>query len=373
MIPPRPPVRVLIVDDSAVVRGALGRIIDAEPDLCVVTTAPNGRVALDALRHVEVDVVLLDVEMPEMDGLATLPRVLADHPRVQVIMASSLTQKGAAVTMQALALGAADYIAKPSARTGAASLTVMSSEIVTKIRAIGRSARGGVPRAGSATATPSSGAARAGVVATVLGGVHADAGDAELPPRVVGIAASTGGPNALAAVLSGLGADFPLPILVTQHMPPLFTALLAQRLARDAGRECVEARDGDAIRASCTYVAPGDHHLLVATHEGRPFIRLAQTPPENHCRPAADVMLRSIAAIYGASTLAVVLTGMGEDGRGGCEAVRRAGGRVVAQDEATSVVWGMPGSVVHAGLADWVEPLPEIARRVARLTSVPVS
>lgn len=355
----RPGIRVLIVDDSAVVRGALGRVIDAEPDMYVVTTAPNGRFALDALRQLEVDVVLLDVEMPEMDGLATLPRILADHPHVRVVMASSLTQKGAEITMQALALGAADYISKPSARTGASSLSAMSAEIVSKIRAIGGAWRGR-EREGKGVSP----AVRA---ATILGGTHTGAGHAEVAPRVIAIAASTGGPNALSEVLSGLGRDFPIPILVAQHMPPLFTALLAQRLARDSGRECVEARDGDVLRSGGTYVAPGDHHMLVGTHEGRPFVRLAQSPPENHCRPAADVTLRSVAAVYGPASLAVVLTGMGEDGRRGCEAIRAAGGRVVAQDEATSVVWGMPGAVVHAGLANWVLPLPDIAQRISTL------
>lgn len=360
-------VRVLLVDDSAVVRGALGRIIEAEPDLRVVTTAPNGRVALDALKHTKVDVVLLDVEMPEMDGLAALPRILAEYPGVRVIMVSSLTQRGAAITMQALALGAVDFITKPSARAGTASLATLAVEIVAKVRAIGRSARIDAlltRRPGAVGAAPVSVAPPARPVAstTILGGERPDA-----PPRVLAIAASTGGPNALADVLTGLPPDFPLPILITQHMPPLFTGLLAQRLARDAGRPCEEAKDGEPIRAGCTYVAPGDLHLLVATHEGQPFLRLARTPPENHCRPAADVMLRSVAATYGAATLTVVLTGMGEDGRRGCEAVRAAGGRVIAQDQATSVVWGMPGAVVNAGLANWMLPLREIAGKVGGL------
>lgn len=353
-------VRVLIVDDSAVIRGALGRMLDAAPDISVVTTAPNGRLALDALKHVSVDVVLLDVEMPELDGLATLPRILAEHPGVRVIMASSLTQRGASITLQALALGAADYISKPSSKAGAASLGVMSNEIIAKVRAIGGA--GYVPpKLPVAHPTPPS-----RVSTTILGGASAD-----VSPRVLAIASSTGGPNALAEVLSELPRDFPLPTLVTQHMPPLFTGLLAQRLARDTGRECVEGRDGEIIRGGCTYVAPGDFHMIVATHEGRAFIRLTQTPSENHCRPAADVMLRSIASTYGAAALAVVLTGMGEDGRRGCEVLRAAGGRVVTQDEATSVVWGMPGAVTNAGLANWCLPLSDIAHRISTLCCVP--
>ncbi len=355
------PIRVLVVDDSAVVRGAIGRILESVPDIKVVTTAPNGQLALDALKHCEVDVVLLDVEMPVMDGITTLPRILAAHPSVRVIMASSLTQQGAAITMQALSLGATDYISKPSARVGAAGLAGVADEIVTKVRAIGlaRRARPAIP-AKPVQRPP------IGTSASILG--MSPMG--ESAPRVLAIAASTGGPNALAEVLSGLPRDYRLPTFITQHMPPVFTALLAQRLQRDTGRECVEARNGDVVKAGVTYIAPGDFHLIVQTHEGHPILRLQQTPPENHCRPAADPMFRSIAAVYGASTLAVVLTGMGEDGRRGCEAVRERGGRIIAQDEATSVVWGMPGAVVQAGLARWILPLSEIASRISSLSLV---
>jgi two-component system chemotaxis response regulator CheB len=364
MSKPADAIRVLIVDDSAVIRGALGRIVDSQPDMTVVTTAPNGRVALDALRHLPVDVVLLDIEMPELDGLSALPLILGQYPATRVIMASSLTQRGAEVTMQALALGAADYIAKPAAKHGSATLASLATEIASKVRAIGRAARGNpVPRAergaiGAAFATPAT--ARTALLAS-------SGGDAV--PRVLAIATSTGGPNALAELLAGLPADYPLPILITQHMPPIFTTLLAQRLMRDAGRECVEATDGEPVRRGCTYVARGDFHMTVQTLEGHPFLRLTQTPPENYCRPAADPMLRSVASIYGASTLAVVLTGMGEDGRRGCEEVRRRGGRVIAQDEATSVVWGMPGAVVNAGLANRVLPLSDIASHITSLNA----
>jgi len=367
----------MIVDDSAVVRGVFGRILDAAPDVTVVTTAPNGQLALAALRRQPVDVVLLDVEMPELDGLATLPLLVEAFPGTHVIMASSLTHRGADVTLQALALGAADYIGKPSARTGAAALQQLADDLVRKVRALGR----GRPRAGAPAllAAPPSPAGAASIVldarpgarprlGTILGGRSAN-----VAPRVVAIAASTGGPNALAAVLGALPADFALPILITQHMPPVFTQLLAQRLARDSGRSCVEASDGLPIRPGCAYVAPGDFHLVVATHEGAPIIRLSQAAPENFCRPAADAMLRATASVFGATTIAIVLTGMGEDGRRGCEAVHRAGGRVLVQDEDSSVVWGMPGAVARAGLADEVLPLGEIAARLRTLTHLPVS
>ena len=353
MTKPSDAIRVLIVDDSAVIRGALGRIIDAEGDMLVATTAPNGKVALDALKHTPVDVVLLDVEMPEMDGLTALPLILAQYPDTRVIMASSLTQRGAEVTMHALAMGAADFIAKPAAKSGSATLAAISVEIASKVRAIGRSARG-VRHLVSAAARPPL------PVRTEL--LAARSGDA--PTRILAIASSTGGPNALSDVLSALPADFPLPILITQHMPAVFTGLLATRLERDTGRRCVEAKDGDLIKPNCTYVAPGEYHMIVQTNEGLPYVRLTQTPPENYCRPSADPMLKSIASIYGASTMAIVLTGMGEDGLRGCRDVHQRGGRIMVQDEATSVVWGMPGAVANAGIASSILPLPKIGAAI---------
>jgi len=364
------PLRVLIVDDSAVIRGALGRIIDAEPDMVVATTAPNGRVALDALRHTAVDVVLLDVEMPEMDGITALPRILAEHPQTRVIMASSLTRSGADVTMQALALGAVDYITKPAARSGSGTLATMQVEIVAKVRAIGGAARKGTSRSASA------GQGRAGSQApdhastppTALLAARGAPGS----PRVVAIASSTGGPNALADVLGGLPVDFPLPILITQHMPAVFTGLLAQRLERDTHRPCSEAVDGEPILPGHTYVAPGGYHMVVRTEEAKPYIQLTLTEPENYCRPSADPMFRSIAAVYGASTLCVVLTGMGEDGMRGARDITERGGRVLVQDEATSVVWGMPGAVANAGLASAILPLSKIAEAIQASCGAPV-
>jgi two-component system chemotaxis response regulator CheB len=357
-------IRILLADDSAVVRGALRQIIETAPDLRVVATAPNGKRALGTLELHEVDVVLLDIEMPEMDGLATLPLILQRFPRVRVIMASSLTQQGATITMQALALGAVDYISKPTARAGPAALAGLHHEIIEKIRAIGGAAHRARLRGLQPVKRTIPLAAAPVPRITVLGG-HGDT-----TPRVIAIASSTGGPNALVQVLKQIPRDFPLPILITQHMPPLFTTLLAQRLQRESGRPCAEAADGAPILGGHTYLAPGDKHFLVQTREGRPFVKLSDAPPENHCRPAADPMLRSIAAAYGASTVTVVLTGMGEDGRRGCEAVRQHGGRIIAQDEATSVVWGMPGAVTNAGLAEWVLPLGEIAQKLSTLCLV---
>lgn len=363
MSKPDDAIRVLIVDDSAVIRGALGRIIDDQPDLRVVTTAPNGRVALDALRHTVVDVVMLDIEMPEMDGLTALPLILRQYPATRVVMASSLTQRGAEITMQAMVLGASDFIAKPAAKSGTAALAALSIEIASKVRAIGRAARGqrSVRAVGPAPSeTMSSGTPTPPLRSEILAARSSDE-----PPRLLAIAASTGGPNALADVLSALPTDFPLPVVITQHMPPVFTTLLAQRLERDSGRPCSEARDGEPLLLNRTYIAPGGFHMLVQTHEGQPIARLTQSEPENYCRPSADPMFRSAAAVYGASTLAVVLTGMGEDGREGCREIHRRGGRIIVQDEASSVVWGMPGAVAHAGLAHDVLPLRAIAEAIS--------
>ncbi|HEX7243458.1 MAG TPA: chemotaxis response regulator protein-glutamate methylesterase [Longimicrobiaceae bacterium] len=364
MIAAADPIRVMVVDDSTVIRGLLGRIIDAQPDMRVACSAPNGRSALDLLRHREVDVVLLDVEMPEMDGLSALPRILELRPGVRVVMASSLTQRGAEVTMKALSLGAADYVPKPSAVHAVRGMEAISAELVEKVRALGRAARRSV-----ALPAPAAPAPRAPAPAPPGGHVLAPAGEGGEPFRVLAVASSTGGPNALAAVLSGLPRDFPLPVLIVQHMPPIFTAALAERLQREAGRPCAEARHGERLLPGHTYVAPGDHHTTVMTAEREPVLRLDSGPPENYCRPSADPMLRSVASVFGPSALALVLTGMGEDGLRGCREVVARGGRVVVQDEATSVVWGMPGAVANAGLASAVLPLDRIAGHLHHLSS----
>jgi two-component system chemotaxis response regulator CheB len=373
-------IRVLIVDDSVVVRGSLGRIIDAEPDMRVVTTAVNGQDAVDALRHTEADVVLLDVEMPVMDGLTALPLILRQAPSVQVLMSSALTHDGAAITMRALALGAVDFIHKPQAKDGVQALRALAEQLVAKVRAVGARGAGLAPaRSAPVASLAVSADAVSGGDTSSERGLPASSFGAGLAgsstpgaPRILGIAASTGGPNALAALACAFPADFPLPVVVTQHMPPIFTHMLAQRLSREGALACEEARDGESLVAGRIYVAPGDFHLVTAMAQGAPVIRLVQGEMENHCRPSADPMFRSLAQTYGASAVAVMLTGMGEDGRRGCEAVAAAGGRVLAQDEASSVVWGMPGSVVHAGIPCTVLPLDAIVSHVTALCCVRV-
>jgi len=350
------PIRVLIVDDSAVVRGVLGRMVDAQEDMRVATTAMNGSDALDALRLQEIDVVLLDIEMPVMDGLTALPLIVQRHPRVRVLVTSSLTRQSADVTVRALGLGAVDYIYKPSTRGGGVfGVEAAAAEVVAKIRAV------------AGYETPG------GDAAALRGARRIQPPSGDFEPQVLALAASTGGPNALAAVVSGLPRDFPLPVLVTQHMPPIFTTMFAQRLARESRLPCDEARDGEALLPGRIYVAPGDHHLTVLGGGlvRSPALHVTNDPPEHHCRPAADPMFRTAAQAFPNGVLAVVLTGMGDDGREGCRAVAASGGRVIVQDETTSVVWGMPGSVVASGIPCSILPLQSISAHVASLCPVP--
>ena len=357
------PIRVLVVDDSAVVRGILGRMVDAQDDMHVATTATNGSDALDALRLQEIDVVLLDIEMPVMDGLTALPLICQRHPRARVLVTSSLTHQSASVTMRALALGAVDYVHKPSARDGGVcGVETAAAGIIAKIRAV---AQTDSKRArNSSLRRDSDGAAvRSTRTAQPVG---------DFEPQVLALAASTGGPNALAVVIAGLPRDFPLPVLVTQHMPPIFTTMFAQRLARESNLPCDEARDGEALQPGRVYVAPGDHHMTVfsAGIAFTPALHITSDPPEHHCRPAADPMLRTAAQTFPNGVLAVVLTGMGEDGRQGCEAVAAAGGRIIVQDETTSVVWGMPGGVVASGIPCSILPLQTISAHVVSLCCI---
>jgi two-component system chemotaxis response regulator CheB len=357
-------VRVLVVDDSVVIRRMLTEILSGDPAIDVVGTASNGRLAIARLTQLQPDVVVMDVEMPEMTGLEALPHIRKSHPRLPVIMFSTLTTRGGAATLDALALGATDYVAKP-ANLGSvqASIEAIRSQLLPKVKTFG-----GVPDPLHAPSRPprSSALSRSRPQATA-------------PPRprvasarvdVVAIGVSTGGPKALAEVLPALPASMPVPVVVVQHMPPIFTKLLADRLDNSCAVHVREAQADDVLEAGTVYVAPGDFHMVVTGNAGVAKLALNQEPPENSCRPAVDVLFRSCTAVYGEHVLAAVLTGMGQDGFRGAEVVRDAGGHVLAQDEATSVVWGMPGFVARAGLADRVVPLdrvaPEIVDRVTR-------
>ena len=347
------PIRVLVVDDAVVVRRLFTSALAEDPALEVIGTAANGKIALAKIAQTPPDVVTLDVEMPEMDGLETLAAIRKAHPAVRVIMVSSLTERGAAVTIDALALGASDYVPKPGKSGGVDdTLRTLREVLIPKIRALGAKA---VAAAAPVPARPSPAAAPAARVGTP--GVRVE---------IVAIGVSTGGPNALAALLPTFPADLAAPVLIVQHMPPLFTRLLAERLAGRCKLAVAEAVAGEPLLPGKVWIAPGDFHLSIDRGGGQPRLRTSQEPPENFCRPAVDVLFRSVADVYGRRALAVVLTGMGQDGLRGCRRVRQAGGQIVVQDEATSVVWGMPGYVAGEGLADRVLPLEEVGSEIVR-------
>jgi two-component system, chemotaxis family, protein-glutamate methylesterase/glutaminase len=341
------PVRVLIVDDSAVIRRVLGEMLASDPEIVVAGTAGNGIQALARILEAKPDLVTLDIEMPGMDGLETLVEIRKLYPRLPVIMFSTLTERGAAATLDALARGASDYVTKPSHESVDVSRERVREELIRKIKALClvRVPQPSRPRPALVSARPQ-------------GRID-----------VVAIGTSTGGPNALTALIPQLPADFPVPIVIVQHMPPLFTRLLAERLSALAPLEVREGKEGEKLQRGQIWIAPGDYHMTVARCGTEFMLGINHDPQQNSCRPAVDVLFRSVAHAYGANVLAVVLTGMGADGTRGSADIREAGGEVIVQDEASSVVWGMPGSVVAASLADRIYPLggiaPEVVRRVS--------
>ncbi len=339
-------IRVLVVDDAIVFRRLISDELSRDPHLDVVGTASNGRIALQRLTQVNPDVVILDVEMPEMDGLAALKEIRKTHRRLPVIMFSALTERGAAATLDALALGATDYFTKPASADGVdASLAIIRTQLIPKIKALcgNTLARGTAPTPPAPASTQRK-----------PGGVV----------RVVAIGASTGGPNALTEIFAKLPADLPVPIVIVQHMPPMFTRLLAERLTAQSKIRVQEGSTGVILQPGQAWIAPGDFHMAVIRDGTQRRLLLNQEPPESSCRPAVDVLFRSVASAFGADSLGVILTGMGSDGLRGSEAMREAGGQILVQDEATSVVWGMPGAVARANLADRVTPLALIADEI---------
>jgi two-component system chemotaxis response regulator CheB len=345
----------MLCDDSVVARGALSRLLAVDPTFRVVAQAPDGRQAVAALGAMAAadrpDVVLLDLEMPVMDGLTALPLILRAAPGVQVIVASALSQRGATATMQALRAGAVDYVPKPAAAQGGMADPRFGDELRAKVAGWARM-RHAKARAPAA--------ARPLAAAPPLRALPARAER----PRAIAIGCSTGGPQALAALVGALTRPPPVPVLVVQHMPAGFTALLADHLNRLGRLPCAEAREGEALLPGRLYLAPGDRHLLVRDAAGGLVAHLSDGAPENFCRPAVDPLLRSLAACCGGRVVTAILTGMGQDGLAGCRALAAAGGPVLAQDEASSVVWGMPGAVARAGLAASLSPPEDIAARL---------
>jgi two-component system chemotaxis response regulator CheB len=342
-------IRVLVVDDSVVVRRLITHGLAEDPEIEVVGSAADGLIALKMVPLVRPDVITLDIEMPHMDGIETLRRVRALHPHVRVIMFSSLSEKGAAVTLEALSIGANDYVTKPAGANLDASVAQLRAELLPRIKQFFSSRRRADGEVSRRSFAPR--AARACN-----------------PCDVVAVGVSTGGPTALAQFVPAIPDTFRPPILVVQHMPPIFTRLLAERLQSLTRLLVREADHGMSVDPGSIYIAPGDFHMRVVKQGQKRHLELDKGQQENYCRPAVDVLFRSVSESYGANSIAVVLTGMGQDGRLGAERMREAGSWVIAQDEASSVVWGMPGAVVRAGLADSVLELSRIAPELVRLT-----
>jgi two-component system, chemotaxis family, protein-glutamate methylesterase/glutaminase len=350
-----PKIRVLIVDDAVVVRSRLSKLLAADPEIEVVGVAATGRIALAKLSQVYPDVVILDVEMPDLNGLETLTALRQTHPQLPVIMFSALTYAGATATLDALTLGASDYATKPSnlGNVEAANRHIQST-LIPKIKAL----------SAKATTTPP----KASAIANPPGQKTIIAPSNLAKINLIAIGVSTGGPNALMVLLSQLPPKFPVPIAIVQHMPPMFTKLLAERLDAKCSLQVQEARPGVRMTAGTVWIAPGGYHLKIERDATDLILAINQDPPENSCRPSVDVLFRSVAQAtkgYG-NSIAVILTGMGQDGFQGCQQIRQVGGQILAQDEASSVVWGMPGYVVNAGLADVVLPLDAIAGELLR-------
>lgn len=342
-----PKIRVLVVDDAVVIRRLVSEAVTEDEELELAGWASNGKVALAKIPQVNPDCVTLDVEMPELDGIQTLIEIRKVYPRLPVIMFSTLTERGASKTLEALARGATDYVAKP-ANVGSVleCLERLRSDLIPKIKECARASYAG--------ASPQ-------VAPPALGRRVNSSSSNPVEPKIVCIASSTGGPNALSVVIPALPRDFPLPVVIAQHMPPMFTALFAKRLNEIAELAVYEAEQGAVLSAGCVYIAPGGKHLEVHKAGLQLSLRLTLDPPENSCRPAADVLFRSVVRQFNGAALGVVLSGMGQDGLRGCKALVEAGGQVIVQDQPTSVVWGMPGAVAQAGLAGQVLPLDQIA------------
>ncbi len=408
------PYRVMVVDDSAIIRGFLCRYLSEDPDIEVVTTANNGAVALRQLASHDIEVVVLDIEMPEMDGLTALPRMIDLVPDLQVVMASTLTRKNAEVSLRSLQMGAVDYVPKPETARSVNANIDFRRELVDKVKAWASrrrkkrgmelpgvsgdeaagpagapiTAAGRVARSVSArpAAKPSGfvTARRPAAAPVAAVAVRRTAAGADpikdVPaqtniklrtgsfrrPKILAVGSSTGGPQALMKFFAGFNRQPAVPIVITQHMPATFTAILADHLAQSTGWPATEGKDGMPIKPGEIYVAPGGKHMEVVDDQGSYRLHLTDDPPENFCKPAVDPMYRSLAKVFGEHVLAVILTGMGHDGLKGSRELTRGGATVLAQDEATSVVWGMPGAVATAGLCTEVLPLDELGAATAR-------
>lgn len=353
---------VMLVDDSAVVRGLITRALEQDPRIKVVNSVQNGQMAVDSVQRVRPDIIILDIEMPVMDGITALPKILEQYPKTKVIMCSTLTEKGASVSMKAMSLGATEYICKPSSTRDAGSGSDFQERLLKLVRTIGR-LETAVPASMRERPEKISAAPAPKTVKEIT--LRSNVGAWTGKPDCIAIGSSTGGPKALFEVITHF-KNFPVPIALTQHMPATFTKILAQHIQTQTGVNAVEAENGAPLLPGQVHVAPGGYHMEFETKESGVVTKITNGPPENFCKPSVDPMLRSLLQIYGKKILCVILTGMGQDGFAGASQIVEAGCRVVAQDEETSVVWGMPGAVALGGLCSAVLPLDQIGPYVRK-------
>ena len=362
------PYRVMLVDDSSVIRGLLSRWLSADPAIEIVGSAANGQSALNSLDRIDPEIIVLDIEMPIMDGLTALPLILKAKPNVQVLMSSTLTSKNAKISLQAMSLGAADYVPKPTTNRDVIASKSFQDDIIEKIKilAAAKRKRLGFPvfmephKSGLAIEQDTA------PKATILN-LPKTIKPSLVIPKIIAVGSSTGGPQALLKFLASIKDGLSLPVVITQHMPPSFTKILASHLSKAIGLNCVEGEDGMPLIAGQVYIAPGDRHMIITNDNGQRCLRLDEGPQENFCRPSVDPMFRSVSKEFGPAVLGVILTGMGHDGLEGSKIVIEKGGTIIAQDEKTSVVWGMPGAVSNAGICNAVLPLEELGGKIQRL------
>ncbi|MFD1695726.1 protein-glutamate methylesterase/protein-glutamine glutaminase [Roseibium aestuarii] len=380
--PSADPIKVMVVDDAVVIRGLLSRWLDADESLQVVSSHRNGKLAVDDIEKSNPDVVVLDIEMPEMDGMTALPLMLAKKRDLVVIMASTLTRRNAEISLKALSLGAADYVPKPESNSEVTTSVDFRRELIEKVKALGQRARRMRGPARSMRAETNAGRVssqapvgrlaaaplRTPAIAPAAGKTFKLRPYSSVRPRILAIGSSTGGPQALQKVMKDIGSSLhEVPVVITQHMPPTFTAILAEHVGKAALRPSKEGADGDVLRPGEIYVAPGGKHMILEKDGGAVKIRLTDGAPVNFCKPAVDPLFDSVAKIYGSATLGLILTGMGHDGADGVKTIAAGGGSIITQDEASSVVWGMPGAAANTGMCSDVLPLDEIGPKIVRV------
>jgi len=383
------PIKVMVVDDAVVIRGLLTRWLGDDKGLKVVSSHRNGKLAVDDIEKSNPDVVVLDIEMPEMDGMTALPLMLAKKRDLVVIMASTLTRRNAEISLKALSLGAADYVPKPESNSEVTTSVDFRRELIEKVKALGARAirmRGPArtmraeTRAGKTTqpVRPVSARPATDTRASFRGAAQPAAAAAapkfktrpysSARPRILAVGSSTGGPQALQEMMKEVGTAMnDVPVVITQHMPPTFTSILAEHLGKAALRPSKEGEDGEILMPGNIYVAPGGKHMIIEKDGGAVKIRLTDGPPVNFCKPAVDPLFDSVAKVYGSASLAVILTGMGHDGADGVKTIASGGGSIITQDEATSVVWGMPGAAAATGMCCEILPLNQIGPKVSRV------